>query len=191
MSDSNFEKLFEAAMNRYQRGGFLVGDRLEFVDGFKTKDEYKGVGDNVKDLINAMIDSGLNIRVTDIKNEVPSYYAANPTQSTGENLFLDIALDAGGGRYTHLCTIPSCLVKSINDGVNLPPIPDEWKRKNKVQIKPKEVDEDQEHITRKTDTGNAQLSNSELQTPTQNTKIPATPASPDPAVNAYMKALAK
>lgn len=190
MSDKKFETLFEAAMDRYQRNGFLYGDRIEFVDGFKTHEEYKELGENVRELLDQMINSGLNIRVTGIKSKYPSYYAASPTQSTGQ-VFLDIALDSGGGRYTHLCTIPSCLVKPLEDYPNLPPIPDEVRRKNKITIKPEEMEQDEEHISRKTDRGTGTLSNTELSTPDSNTTIPSKPASPDPAVNAYVKALAK
>lgn len=190
MSTKKFEALFEAAMNRYQRSGFLYGDRVKFVDGFKTHDEYKELGQNVKDLIDQMLNSGLNIRVTDVKNKYPSITAANPTQSTGQ-VFLDIALDSGGGRYTHLCTIPSCLVSTVDDSPNLPPIPDEFRRKNKFTIKPEELEQDEEHITRKTDRGNGKLQKTELNNPTSNKTIPSKPASNDPAVNAYVKALAK
>lgn len=190
MSTKKFETLFEAAMNRYQRGGFLYGDRVEFVDGFKTHDEYKELGQNVKDLLDQMANSGLHIRVTDVKNKYPSVTAGNPNQSTGQ-VFLDIALDSGGGRYTHLCTIPSCLVTHIDDGHNLPPIPDEFRRKNKFTIKPEPVEQDEEHITRQTDRGSGKLQKTELDLPQSNTKIPSDPASNDPAVNAYVKALAK
>lgn len=190
MSTKKFETLFEAAMNRYQRNGFLYGDRIKFVDGFKTHDEYKSLGQNVKDQLDQMVNSGLHIRVTDVKNKYPSVTAGNPNQSTGD-VYLDIALDSGGGRYTHLCTIPSCLVSPIDDSPNLPPIPDEFRRKNKFTLKPEELEQDEEHISRKTDRGDGKLKPTDLETPEKNVKIPSKPASNDPAVNAYMKALAK
>ena len=190
MNDSKFQPLYEAAMDRFQRGGFLVGDRLEFKDGFRKDEAFKQLGDNVQEMLDKMIESGLNIRVTGIKNEYPSYYAANPTQSTGSGMFLDVALDSGGGKYTHLCTVPACLVEPISDGVNLSPIPDKWKRANEVQIEPKELEQDEEHITRQTDRGDANLSKTELALPDKNVKIQSNPVSPDPAVNSYMKAMA-
>jgi len=190
MSTKKFETLFEAAMNRYQRNGFLYGDRVGFVDGFKNRDEYKNLGDNIKELLDQMINSGLHVRVTGIKNKYPSITGPNPDQSTGE-VFLDIALDSGGGRYTHLCTIPSNLVTHIDDGHNLPPIPDEFRRKTKYTLKPEELEQDEEHITRKTDRGSGTLQKTELNTPRTNVSIPSDPSSADPAVNAYVKALAK
>jgi hypothetical protein len=187
---SKFGPIYEAAMQRYQRGGFLVGDRVEFVKGFKSKPEYKELNDKLKECLQEIESAGLNIRVIDIKNDSPSYYPANPGYSSGNNVVLDIALDSGGGRYTHQCTIPNCLVSPINDGINLPPIPDGAKRPNNVQITPVEAEEDQEHITRKTDRGDGKLSNTEVNLPRKNTSIPSKSASPDPAVNAYLKSMA-
>jgi len=193
MKNSKFEKLYESAMQRYQRGGFLVGDRVQFTSDFKTKEGYKALGDNVKEMIDKMIDSGLNIRITDIKNAEPSYFPANPQYTSGDKVVLDIALDSGGGRYTHLLTIPNELVERLDDEQNLPPVPDEQKRKDKVTIKPEEMEEDEQHITRNTDRGDGKLSKTELNTPKTDTSIPSAPAkgTNDPAVNAYVKALAK
>lgn len=190
MSDKKFDTLFEAAMGRYQTGGFLYGDRVEFVDGFRSKEEFNSLGDNVKEMIDQMINSGLHVRVTAIRNDEPTHNMSSPPQQSMDT-WLDIALDSGGGRYTHLVTIPACLVQPVEDYPNLPPIPDEVRRKTKYGIKPEEAEEDSEHITRKTDRGTGTLSNTEVNTPQKNVSIPSKPASPDPAVNAYFKALAK
>ncbi len=54
---------------------------------------------------------------------------------------------------------------------------------NKVQIDPKEVDEEDEiETTRMTQQGDS-VKKSELSNPRQNTKIPSSPATPSPAVN--------
>jgi hypothetical protein len=65
------------------------------------------------------------------------------------------------------------------------------RRKNKYQIKPKEVEQDEEHIARQTDKGTGTLTKTDLGLPTGNTKIPSKPASNDPVINSYMKGLAK
>ena len=180
---SKFLTLYEAAMNRFARGGFLVGDRVTFTDKFKTTEEYKQLGQNVKDMIDQMIESGLNVRVTDIKNEYPSTAYANPENSTGQ-VFLDIALDTGGGRYTHLCTIPQTFVQPQNDGVNLPPVPDNWKRPNSTVITPREVGDDfKDELNRQTDKGTGSLTPAEIHLPDSNVSIPAQPATPSPGVN--------
>jgi hypothetical protein len=190
--NSKFEKLYEAAMDRYQRAGFLVGDRVQFVDGFKSKESYKALGTNTQELIGKMIESGLNIRVSNITNASPSYFPANPEYSSGDKSILDVALDSGGGRYTLRAAVPADLVEKLDDEQNLPPIPDEQKRKDPITIKPEEMEEDSEHITRNTDRGDAKLSKTELDLPTKNTKLPSTPAkgTNDPVINTYMKALA-
>ena len=46
-----FIPLFESYMNRFERGGFLVGDIFNFNDNFKSQDEYKDLGQNIKDML--------------------------------------------------------------------------------------------------------------------------------------------
>ena len=51
-----FIPLFESYMKRFERGGFLVGDIFEFDDNFKSHDEYKALGQNIKDMLDEMIE---------------------------------------------------------------------------------------------------------------------------------------
>lgn len=184
---NKFISLFESAMNRYQRGGFLVGDVLKFNDNFKSQDEYKALGDNVKDFIDQMIESGLNIKVVGIKDDAPQRFPAGDNSSSLQ-VVLNIALDNTGGRFTHNCSIPCCLGQPGESPYpNLDPIPDEVRRKDKVNIKPEEVVEDEENLANKTDRGDGTLSQTELRLPTSNTKIPSTAATPSPAVNTFTK----
>jgi hypothetical protein len=179
--------LFESAMGRYQRGGFLVGDIFKFSDNFKSHDEYKSLGQNVKDFIDEMIESGLNIKVVNIKDDAPQRYPAGDNSSSLHTV-LDIALDNTGGRFTHRCSIPCCLGQPGESPYpNLDTIPDEFHRKDKVNIKPEEVSEDEENLANKTDRGDGKLSQTERKLPTQNTQIPSSAATPSMEVNAYTK----
>ena len=109
MAKSNkFTTLLESYMRRNQRGGFLVGDVFKFKDNFKNEDGYKDLGDIVKASIDSMIDSGLHIRVINIKDTSPARYPASD-QTSSLDVVLDIALDTGGGRYTDQCSIPGGL----------------------------------------------------------------------------------
>ena len=166
-----FITLFESYMKRYERGGFLVGDIFKFNDSFKTDEAYKSLGQNIKDLIDEMIDSGLHIRVVDIKDENPQRYPA----ANGGSLkpVLTIALDTGGGRYTHYCSVPCCLGQPELPAPNLPPIPDAMRRKDKVNIKPEEISEDEENLANMTDRGDGKLSKTERSLPKTNTSIPS------------------
>ena len=184
--EKKFVKLFENYMRRFERGGFLVGDVFKFNDDFKSHDAYKGLGDNIKELIDDMIESGLHIRVVNIKDTDPARYPAND-QTSSLKTVLDIALDTGGGRYSHYCSVPCGLGQPVQYAPNLLPIPDAMRRKDNVNIKPEEVEEDKDNIQNKTDRGNGELSNTERSLPKDNTPIPSEPATPSPEVNSYTK----
>ena len=80
-------------------------------------------------------------------------------------------------------TLTSDMVEPIDLGINRHPVDPDTKYDNKVQIDPKEIDEeDKIEITRMTQQGDS-LKPTELDNATQNTAIPSSPASPSPAVN--------
>lgn len=147
---NKFVSLYESYMRRHQRGGFQVGDVFVFNKNFKSDEGYKKLGQNVKDLIDQMIDSGLHIRVVNIKDTAPQRYPASDAGSSLE-VNLDLAVDTGGGRYMHYVTVPCCLGEPVTYGQNLPPIPDAMKRVDKVNIKPEEYVEDEEHPSNKSE----------------------------------------
>lgn len=147
---NKFVSLYESYMRRHQRGGFQVGDVFIFNKNFKSDEGYKKLGQNVKDLIDQMIDSGLHIRVVNIKDTAPQRYPASDAGSSLE-VNLDLAVDTGGGRYMHYVTIPCCLGEPVTYGQNLPPIPDAMRRVDKVNIKPEEYVEDEEHPSNKSE----------------------------------------
>jgi hypothetical protein len=179
-----FVNLFESYMKRFERGGFLVGDIFKFNDNFKSTEEYKCLGTNVHELLDQMVDSGLHVRVVGIKDTSPARYPAN-SDTSSLDVVLDIALDNGGGRMTHYCSVPCCLGQPVQYAPNLPPIPDAMRRNDKVTIKPEEAEEDTDNIQNKTDKGNGELSNTERSLPKTNTEIPCDPVTPSPAVTSY------
>ncbi len=147
---NKFVSLYESYMKRFQRGGFQVGDVFVFNKNFKSDEGYKKLGQNVKDLIDQMIESGLHIRVVNIKDTAPQRYPASDAGSSLE-VNLDLAVDTGGGRYMHYVTVPCCLGEPVTYGQNLPPIPDAMRRVDKVNIKPEEYVEDEEHPSNKSE----------------------------------------
>ena len=182
-----FIPLFESYMNRFERGGFLVGDIFNFNDNFKSHDEYKALGQSVQDMLDEMIESGLHIRVVGIKDVSPQRY---PASGDGGSLspVLNIALDNTGGRITHRCSVPCCLGQPGESPYpNQDPIPDGLYRKDKVNIKPEELAEDEENLSNKTDKGDGKLSQTERKLPTQNTEIPSDAVTPSMEVNSYTK----
>jgi hypothetical protein len=180
-----FLSLYESYITRFERGGFLVGDIFKFHDNFKSLDEYKQLGQNVKDLIDQMIDSGLHVRVVGIKDTTSPIYPGNP-QTSSLQVILTLALDNGGGRYTHIVAVPCCLGQPDPQGVNLPSIPDAVRRKDRVNIKPKEMKKGN-NVSNKTDRGNRKLTDTNMSLPTKNTVIPSKPVTPSPSVASQTK----
>ena len=174
MARNKFIQLHENYMKRFERGGFLVGDVFKFNDNFKSLDPYKSLGKATQEQIDNMIDSGLHIRVVDIKGTTSPRYPANPdTSSLG--VVVNIALDTGGGRYTHYTSVPGELGQAVQYAPNLLPIPDVMRRDSDVNIKPEEAEETKAP-------GAVEYPTRDL--PKQNTVIPSDPVTPSPTVAA-------
>jgi hypothetical protein len=169
--------LVEAYLSRFERGGFLVGDVFKFDAKFKSTEGYKKLGVNTRDMIDQMIETGLNVRVVGIKDTTSPRYPGNP-QTSSNDVELTLALDNGGGRYSHYVNITPDLGTPETYYPNLPPIPDAVIRKNNVNIKPEELKR-QDNITNKTDKGDGTLSDTEISLATANTNIPS-PKAPSP-----------
>ena len=183
MADKKFVSLHESYMRRYERGGFLVGDVFKFNDNFKSTDEFKSLGTNTQELLQQMIDSGQHVRVVGIKDTTSARYPAN-ADTTTIDVVLDLALDDGSGRYSHHVSVPSNLGQAEEFYPNLPPIPDTFKRKSNVNIKPEDV-EKYDNIANKTDRGNDSLEDTERTLPDSNTEIPSDAVTPSPAATSY------
>jgi len=121
--DNKFLSLLEKYQSRFETKGFLVGDVVKFDKNFKSNDSYKSMADNVKELIDSYIDSGLHVRVTQVDG--------------GNDLV--VAQDHGGGRFVGKVTIPTSFVSPVDFGDNLAPIPDAQRHETRVDIKPVEV----------------------------------------------------
>ena len=171
--------LVESYLSRYERGGFLVGDVFKFKNGFKSSETYKKLGQNTQELIDQMIESGLHVRVVGLKDTTAARYPGNPQTATAD-VVVTLALDNGGGRYTHYVSVSPELGDAQSFYPNLPPIPAGAIRDKDVNIKPKEL-EKQDHISNKTDKGDGQLSDTSRYLSDTNTQLPAKAVTPSPA----------
>lgn len=185
--------LVENYLRRFERGGFQIGDIFKFNKNFKSSDDYKELGQNLKDAIDDMLDSGLHIRVVGINDTTGQRYPGAP-ETASSDVELTIALDNTGGRFSHYMKVSPSLGQPESPYPGLAAIPDSVKRKSNINIKPKEL-EKQDNISRKTDRGDGKLSDTNLSLPTANTTLPSKSASPSSAVNAqtreYLKGLQK
>lgn len=182
-SPKKYLTLVEAYLSRYERGGFQVGDVFKFNDNFKSSEAYSKLGQNVKSYIDEMIETGFHIRVVGIKDSTSLVYPGNP-QTSSSDVELTLALDNGGGRYSHYISLSPSLGQPVDFYPNLSPIPDAAKRPDNTNIKPEELPK-QDHISNKTDRGDGKLSDTDLSLPTSNTTIPSSQASPSPSTKSY------
>ena len=93
-----FTQLYESAIQRFTRGGLLVGDLVKFKNGFTNDDFFKKQSVNYVEKIKEFIKSGLNIRISSIKTVRHSYQPGNVYNESSEFL-ADIVLERAPGLY--------------------------------------------------------------------------------------------
>mgnify|MGYP003119837357 FL=1 len=197
--ERKFLKIIENTISRYSNGGFMTGDIVQLVGNYKSKDSYKSLPDDVKAYIDDYFKTDMNYRVVNIKTAQATGGGAGPADNAnrGAEFNVEVALDYGGGRYDNQgkVTVNANLLKRASDdngAVGNPPVPNGIRYDNKEQIKPRELnDEDEIEYTRQTSQGNLgdAAKDTELSLPTSNTKIPSKSVTSSPAVGdtrAYM-----
>ena len=97
-----FIKLYESAIQRYTRGGFLVGDLVKFKEGFQGDEFFKKQAVNYLQKIDEFVKSGLNIRVSAVKAVYPSSYKPGNIQNEAESFLVDIVLETAPGCIINL-----------------------------------------------------------------------------------------
>lgn len=129
--EKKFIKLLETAMSRAIRGGFLVGDYVEFVKDYKTHEEYKSLHDDVKKVLDDLVKSDLHIRVINV-NDVPPLRFPGATDLMTGQVSVTIAQDQGGGRYHAGVIVAPCLLKKLDFYPNYPKFPDSFNQNQKT-----------------------------------------------------------
>lgn len=144
-----FDAIYETVVSRSEVGGFLPGDYVKFRDGYKNTDTYKHMPITLKKEVDELATCGLNIKVCQVGDKLSGFSAGNQFK-TASCAVLTIAADHGGGRTYGRVTVTTDMV-DITDGVL---VPDKFKKKDVVIIKPKQLKVDPNLITNVTDKGN-------------------------------------
>lgn len=161
-----FDAIFESVVARHD---YLTGDLVKFRPNYKSCDAYKSMSTELKKEVDDLATCGLNIKVVQVGDKLSGASAGNQFK-TSDSYVITIAADQGGTRIYGKVTVSSDMIDKIpSDDVNLSPIPDEWKRKEKITIKPEVVKIDSNHITRKTDKGNGKATPTEYRLPESTT----------------------
>ena len=176
-----FTSLYESAIQRFTRGGLLVGDLVKFKDGAFNDDFFKNQSANYAEKAKSFANSGLNIRVSSIKTVRPSSQIGNIYNESSE-FIVDIVLEKAPGLYYEFITVPMRILEHFDTGVNLAPIPDALRYDDRSSTDIKEVGSakkgaetllDPYRQTRTTDFGDGKDSKSVSELGNTNIKIPS------------------
>jgi hypothetical protein len=155
-----FDKIFESVISRSECGGFLPGDIIKFRDGYKNTETYKYMPSTLRKEVDELATCGLNIKVVQVGDKQSGYSIGNQFKPASQ-IVLTIAADHGGGRtYGRVVVCPDMVdMVDVSAGV---PVPDQFKRKDTVIIKPKQLKIDPNIITNVTDKGNGKNTPTDL-----------------------------
>ena len=155
-----FDAVYESVVQRSEIGGFLPGDIIKFRDGYKNTETYKFMPSTLKKEVDELATCGLNIKVCQVGDKQSGYSIGNQFKPASQ-IVLTIAADHGGGRtYGRVVVCPDMVdMVDVSAGV---PVPDQFKRKDTVIIKPKQLKIDPNIITNVTDKGNGKNTPTDL-----------------------------
>lgn len=132
---SQFDILLEKELERFQMGGFLIGDRIRFKKDALNFDYIAKRPQGFKDIIASCMDPSfdLNLRIGAIKSVYPTsatnFQAGN---SAPDGVFVDIYIEYAPGLYRNPMTVPIEVIELMDDGNERGPIPNSVKRPNNV-----------------------------------------------------------
>ena len=147
MMKKKFLKLYESTMDRLNRGGYLVGDIVKFRDDAHTHDFYTNCSEEIRNSIMEYMESGDTLRVKNITNVYPAVLGAGNTDDSG-SVNVEVCRETAPGRFDQsgILVHPDMLI-IIDVYPNLTPVPDKFKRKERITITPEEVkDEEGEEV---------------------------------------------
>ena len=157
---SKFDRLYEAETERFQQGGYLVGDRIRFKKDALKHEYISKRANSFQDIIKSCMDPSFNLvlRIGAIKTIFPTTQNATSGPASPDGIFFDIYIEYAPGLYRNPMTVPIDVIELMDDGNNRGPIPDSIRRQNNVHG-PQEV---------KTNSS----TNANVNLPTGNTTLP-------------------
>jgi hypothetical protein len=140
--ETKFDVLFENMLERYQQGGFLIGDRVRFKKNILAMEFFKSKGQNFIDIVKSCMDPGfdLNLRISAVKSIYPTTTQnyRGGTESP-DKIYADVIIEYAPGLYRTPMTVPIESLELQDDGINTGPVPDSLKRKSNITIKPETI----------------------------------------------------
>jgi len=134
-----FTKLIESTIARFTSGGVLVGDVVKLKRNILSHELIKD-NEQMKAKLKELLNSDLNLRVVSIKNKNPMPSSGNNDQNIAPfRETIDIAQEIAPSRFYNYISVPLDAIEVVSTYPNLPPIPDSWKHKSKITLKPEPV----------------------------------------------------
>lgn len=130
LQESKFNNLLEHSLNRYQLGGFLVGDVVIIKPSALKHKDIVNRGQTFKDILEAKIKNKDLLRVAAVKSIRPDI-AGQPHNSGAADFYVDVFEEYAPGLFHNVMTLPADVLEVKDYGINLPP-PAGLRRKNKV-----------------------------------------------------------
>ena len=151
-----FDKIFESVISRFSVGGYLTGDLVQFRPSYRSTECFKSMNTAMQQEIDALIKSGLNIRVVQVGDKMSGSSAGNQHKSA-DMVVITVAADEGGGRYYKSFTVTPNMIDLVDQSDPSPKIPEKFYHNSKIDLKPVEYKTDQQNITRVTESYGTQV----------------------------------
>ena len=158
---NKFDSIYESIVSRFVVGGYLPGDLVTFRKDYKSCDCYNAMHSVMKQELDEMIKSGLNIKVIQVGDRLSGNSAGNQ-HKTADNVVITVGADHGGGRTYGTITVKPEMLDIVDSNNPNPTIPDQFVRKDNTNWKPEEYMADEKNITRVTDKGNGKNTKTDL-----------------------------
>lgn len=147
---SKFDAIFESNFSRFQGGGFLTGDVIRLKDGWESDEWSKLAPDQLVSKLKELADSDLLLRVSSVKTVRPAVNSSIDQAAGVDDFHIDITQETAPGRYTgQFVTVPQHIIEFDGDQDKLPRVPDSLRREEDIDIKPRELTD--EDISNQTD----------------------------------------
>jgi len=138
MYQDKFTKIFESNFQRFQAGGVLAGDVVKFIDNVIEHEWLKSQTNTIKDKIQEILDTDLNIRIASVFAKRPAAGGGVQQDQQVDDYYCDIALERAPGLFTDLMTVPINMIAVVDTEGNLAPIPDSFRADDRSHIEPVE-----------------------------------------------------
>ena len=113
MYENKFTKIFESNFQRYQAGGILAGDVVNFVDNILNDEWFDKQSDTIKDRVQEFIDGDFNIRVGSVSAKRPANGGPVQQDQQVDDYYVDVVKELAPGLFTDVITLPIHLVQKV------------------------------------------------------------------------------